>query len=238
MKPTSEEQAFAALLEGMRADAPREAAPVRASTSAALRWSLMPRSAISPMTMAAEAMAKRMETTWTRPNQVVTAGTSPVGYWPPMAATRKELPKSSAKRPIAAAPTATIAMPIVVARRRDLNFRISVTVRAAGGVLVAAPAWFVSYADYLAPAAALCVATGATAIGRARHASAGWLPRGAAVAGAVVDEAGHGGHGALERLDDLIHADLLGGLREAVAAVRAASGLHQLRGDEDLHRIP
>ncbi|MDQ3978231.1 MAG: hypothetical protein M3314_01575 [Actinomycetota bacterium] len=54
------------------------------------------------------------------------------------------------------------------------------------GVLVAAPSWFFSYANYLAPAAALCVATGAAAVGAVRRESGRLFGRACAVAGAAV----------------------------------------------------
>src|SRR5262245_58608495 len=44
---------------------------------------------------------------------------------------------------------------------------------------------------------------------------------------AVVDEAVHGRDRALEREDDRVHADLVGGAREDIASVRAACGLHE-----------
>ena len=55
-----------------------------------------------------------------------------------------------------------------------------------GGVLIAAPSWFFSYVDYLTPAAALCVATGAGAIGVVRREAGVVLGRACAVAGAIV----------------------------------------------------
>ncbi len=57
---------------------------------------------------------------------------------------------------------------------------------ASGGVLVAAPSWFFSYANYLTPAAALCVATGAAAVGVVRRETGRLFTRACAVAGAVV----------------------------------------------------
>ena len=55
-----------------------------------------------------------------------------------------------------------------------------------GAVLLAAPSWFFSYANYLTPAAALCVATGAAAVGVVRRETAPLYTRACAVAGAVV----------------------------------------------------
>ncbi|MDQ4071094.1 MAG: hypothetical protein M3203_16735, partial [Actinomycetota bacterium] len=55
-----------------------------------------------------------------------------------------------------------------------------------GAVLLAAPSWFFSYADYVAPAAALCVATGAAAVGVVGGEKSGLFTRASAVAGAVV----------------------------------------------------
>ncbi|HEV2088896.1 MAG TPA: hypothetical protein VGR21_11355 [Cryptosporangiaceae bacterium] len=54
------------------------------------------------------------------------------------------------------------------------------------GVLLAGPSWFFSYVDYLTPAAALCVATGAAAIGVVRREAGLLLARVCAVAGAMV----------------------------------------------------
>src|SRR3954451_24995044 len=48
-----------------------------------------------------------------------------------------------------------------------------------------------------------------------------------ALAVAVVDEAGHRRHGALEREPRLVHRDLLGGARQPVTAVRAACALDE-----------
>jgi hypothetical protein len=45
---------------------------------------------------------------------------------------------------------------------------------------------------------------------------------------AIVDEAGHGGDRALEGQDRLVHADVVGRPRQAVAAVGAARGLDEL----------
>jgi hypothetical protein len=66
--------------------------------------------------------------------------------------------------------------------------RLPLTLLTAGGVvLLAAPSWFLFYADYLTPAAALCVATGAAAVA-SRGANAASLYRcaGAAVGAAIV----------------------------------------------------
>jgi hypothetical protein len=57
---------------------------------------------------------------------------------------------------------------------------------ASGAVLLAAPSWFLFYADFLTPAAALCVATGAAAIGAARRDSARVFWPACATAGAAV----------------------------------------------------
>ena len=54
---------------------------------------------------------------------------------------------------------------------------------------------------------------------RGRHRARGSTPRGAS---AVGGEAGHRRDRALERLDDLVHRDLLGGAGQPVAPVRAA----------------
>jgi hypothetical protein len=57
---------------------------------------------------------------------------------------------------------------------------------ASGGVLVAAPSWFFSYFDYVTPAAALCVATGAAAVGVLRRETGRLFAHACAGAGAVV----------------------------------------------------
>ena len=54
------------------------------------------------------------------------------------------------------------------------------------GVLLAGPSWFFSYFDFLTPAAALCVATGAAAVGVVRRETGRLLARACGVAGAVV----------------------------------------------------
>lgn len=54
------------------------------------------------------------------------------------------------------------------------------------GVLMAAPSWFFSYLNYITPAAALCVATGAAAVGGVRHESGRLFTRTCAMAGATV----------------------------------------------------
>jgi alpha-1,2-mannosyltransferase len=53
-------------------------------------------------------------------------------------------------------------------------------------VLVAGPSWFFSYFDYLTPAAALCIATGAAALGAVRRETGTLVARSCAVAGATV----------------------------------------------------
>ena len=55
-----------------------------------------------------------------------------------------------------------------------------------GAVIMAAPSWFLSYLDFLAPAAALCVATGAAAIAAASRTPGRRVHRAVAVAGALV----------------------------------------------------
>ena len=55
-----------------------------------------------------------------------------------------------------------------------------------GAVLLAAPSWFFSYFNYLTPAAALCVATGAAAVGVVRRQTGRVFARACAVAGAIV----------------------------------------------------
>jgi alpha-1,2-mannosyltransferase len=57
---------------------------------------------------------------------------------------------------------------------------------ASGAVLVAAPSWFVSYVNYLTPAAALCVATGAAAVAVIRREVGRLFARACAVAGAIL----------------------------------------------------
>jgi alpha-1,2-mannosyltransferase len=55
-----------------------------------------------------------------------------------------------------------------------------------GAVLVAAPSWFFSYANFLTPAAALCVAAGAAAVNVDHRKTGRFLPLACAVAGAGV----------------------------------------------------
>ena len=57
---------------------------------------------------------------------------------------------------------------------------------ATGAVLLSAPSWFFSYLNYLTPAAALCVATGAAALGVARRETRRPFAPACAVAGALV----------------------------------------------------
>ena len=57
---------------------------------------------------------------------------------------------------------------------------------ASGAVLLAAPSWFFSYADYLTPAAALCGATGTAAVGMGRRETRRLSARACAVAGGIV----------------------------------------------------
>jgi hypothetical protein len=66
--------------------------------------------------------------------------------------------------------------------------RLPLTLLMAGGVvLLAAPSWFLFYADYLTPAAALCVATGAAAVASSGADTASlYRCAGAAVGAAVV----------------------------------------------------
>ena len=57
---------------------------------------------------------------------------------------------------------------------------------ASAAVLVVGPSWFFSYFDYLTPAAALCIATGAAAMGAVRRETGTLVARTCAVAGAIV----------------------------------------------------
>jgi hypothetical protein len=74
---------------------------------------------------------------------------------------------------------------LVIAARRAPAVRLPAALLLAGvGVLVAAPSWFLFYTDYLTPAAALCVATAATALGARRE--TGLVARPFAIAGVLV----------------------------------------------------
>ena len=75
---------------------------------------------------------------------------------------------------------------LVLARRTPAMRLPAALLLANGAVLVAAPSWFFSYANYLTPAAALCVATGAAAVGVVRRQTGRFFTRACAVAGAVV----------------------------------------------------
>ena len=57
---------------------------------------------------------------------------------------------------------------------------------ASAAVLLAGPSWFFSYFDYLTPAAALCIATGADAMGVVRRTTGILVSRACTVAGAIV----------------------------------------------------
>jgi alpha-1,2-mannosyltransferase len=74
---------------------------------------------------------------------------------------------------------------LLVAAWRAPAVRLPTTLLLAGvGVLIAAPSWFLFYTDYLTPAAALCVATAATALGARRE--TGLVARPFAIAGVLV----------------------------------------------------
>jgi hypothetical protein len=74
---------------------------------------------------------------------------------------------------------------LLVAAWRAPGARLPTTLLLAGvGVLIAAPSWFVFYTDYLTPAAALCVATAATALAGRRESSL--VARSFAIAGVLV----------------------------------------------------
>jgi hypothetical protein len=75
---------------------------------------------------------------------------------------------------------------VVVAWRAPVVRLPAALLAAHVAVLLAAPSWFVSYANYLTPAAALCVATGADAVGRLRRGTGAPIARACAVAGAAV----------------------------------------------------
>jgi hypothetical protein len=87
---------------------------------------------------------------------------------------------------IDAAVLTAVAVLLVIAWRTPLVRLPAALLLASAAVLLAAPSWYVNYADFLAPAAALCVATGATAIAAATHATAPAFGRVAAVTGAIV----------------------------------------------------
>ena len=76
---------------------------------------------------------------------------------------------------------------LLVAARRAPAVRLPAALLLANAVvLVAGPSWFFSYFDYLTPAAALSIATGAAAIGAVRRETGTLAARACAVAGAVV----------------------------------------------------
>jgi hypothetical protein len=76
---------------------------------------------------------------------------------------------------------------LVLAARRVPVVRVPLALLVASvAVLLAAPSFFVYYADYLTPAIALCVATGAAAVGAANFETHQRSARAYAVAGAVV----------------------------------------------------
>jgi len=79
-----------------------------------------------------------------------------------------------------------VAVLVAVAWRAPVVRLPTALLLAGVGLLIAAPSWFLFYADYLTPAAALCVATGAAALAVARR-EANWAGvRASAVAGALV----------------------------------------------------
>jgi hypothetical protein len=74
---------------------------------------------------------------------------------------------------------------LLVAARRGAAARMPAALLLASvGALLAAPSWFLFYTDYLTPAAALCVATAATALAGRRE--TGLVARACAVAGVLV----------------------------------------------------
>ena len=76
---------------------------------------------------------------------------------------------------------------LVLAARRAPTVRLPAALLLANAaVLMAGPSWFFSYFDYLTPAAALCVATVAGAIGVARRETGTLAVRAWAIAGAMV----------------------------------------------------
>jgi alpha-1,2-mannosyltransferase len=75
---------------------------------------------------------------------------------------------------------------LVLAYRTPATRLPAALLLANGVVLVAAPSWFFSYANYLTPAAALCVATGATEVRVDRREAGRFLTRACAAAGAAV----------------------------------------------------
>lgn len=87
---------------------------------------------------------------------------------------------------LAAALLVTVGVLLVAAWRAPVVRLPAALLLASCGFLVAAPSWFFSYLNYLTPAAALCVATGAAAVGGARHEPARLFTRACAVAGATV----------------------------------------------------
>ncbi|MCA1674257.1 MAG: hypothetical protein LC799_19395, partial [Actinobacteria bacterium] len=81
---------------------------------------------------------------------------------------------------------AAVGVLLVAARQAPAVRLPAALLLANGGVLVAGPSWFFSYFDYLTPAAALCVATGAAAVGAVRRETGRLFARDCAVAGAMV----------------------------------------------------
>jgi alpha-1,2-mannosyltransferase len=87
---------------------------------------------------------------------------------------------------LAATLAVIIALLLVAAWRAPAVRLPAALMLASCGLLVATPSWFFSYLDFLSPAAALCVATGAAALGGVRHDPGRLFPRAGAVAGATV----------------------------------------------------
>ena len=75
---------------------------------------------------------------------------------------------------------------VIVARRAPTVRLPAALLLASAAVLVAGPSWFFSYFDYLTPAAALCIATGAAAMGGVRRQTGALVVRACAAAGAMV----------------------------------------------------
>jgi hypothetical protein len=87
---------------------------------------------------------------------------------------------------IVAVLVAAVAALLVAAWRAPILRLPAALLLTSGGLILAAPSWFVSYLDFVAPAAALCVATGAAAIGAARTRTDRQVLRAVAAAGALV----------------------------------------------------
>ncbi len=87
---------------------------------------------------------------------------------------------------IAAMVAGAVAVLLMAARRAPIMRLPAALLLANGAVLVAAPSWFVFSADYLTPAASLCVATGVTAARTAGFGTAPVLARPVAMAGSLL----------------------------------------------------